>query len=131
MKKSLSWANSLDWFLALLALMTALGVLQTFAIGKHYIIPTILLVVTVLLGNLAWYGLTQTNWAKRINFWCGFLLTAHGFFALFWSKKYREILGDQFELICAAVALVFFVVTWMYAKQNRLFAKALTPIPTL
>ncbi|MEH6712512.1 MAG: hypothetical protein V7733_14940 [Paraglaciecola polaris] len=124
MKKSLSWANSLDWFMALLALVAGLAVLQTFVVGKHYIIPSILLVVTVLLGNLAWYGLSRTNWAKRVNFWCGFLLTAHGLFALFWSKRYREVLGDQFEVICLALTLLFFGLTWMYAKQNRLFVKA-------
>ena len=86
MKKSLTWANSLDWFFALLALLAGLAVLETFVIGKHYIIPTILLVITVLFGNMAWYGLTQSQWAKGVNFWCGFLLTSHGFFALFWSK---------------------------------------------
>lgn len=124
MKKTLSWANSLDWFLALLALLAGLAVLETFVIGKHYIIPTILLVITVLFGNMAWYGLTQSKWAKRVNFWCGFLLTFHGFFALFWSKKYRDVLGDQFELVCGAVTLVFLVLTCMYAKRNGLFIKS-------
>ncbi|QHJ13266.1 hypothetical protein FX988_03527 [Paraglaciecola mesophila] len=123
MKKSLTWANSLDWFLALLALLTGLAVLHTFVLGEHYIIPTILLVVSVILGNLAWYGFAQVNWAKRVNFWCGFLLTSHGVFALFWSKKYREVLGDQFELVCAVITLTFLVLTWMYAKNNKLFAK--------
>ena len=123
MKKSLTWANSLDWFFALLALLAGLAVLETFVIGKHYIISTILLVITVLFGNMAWYGLTQSQWAKRVNFWCGFLLTSHGFFALFWSKKYREILGEQFLLVCGVITLTFLVLTCMYAKRNRLLAK--------
>lgn len=123
MQKKLNWSNSLDWFIATLALLGVLAVLQTFIIGKHYIIPTVILVITVLLGNLAWYGLSQHQWAKRINFWCGFLLTSHGVFALFWSKKYRELLGEQFEWVCILITLSFLLMTVMYARQNNLFSK--------
>lgn len=124
MSKKLSLPTSLDWLIALFALMGALAVLQTFIIGKHYIIPSVILLVTVVLGNLAWYGLHNALWAKRINFWCGFLLTAHCFFALFWSVKYRAVLGDKFELVFVPLTLIMLVVTWLYAKNNKLFVRS-------
>lgn len=118
MKFSITWANTLDWFMALLTALLLIAVLQTFIIGKHYIIPTAILCLTVLIGNLAWYGLKNAAWAKRINFWCGFLLTNHAFFALFWSKKYRELLGGAFEPVCVVVTLVLAIVTFLYFKHN-------------
>jgi hypothetical protein len=122
MQKKLSLHNSYDWLMALFALLGLLAVLQTFIIGKHYIIPTGLLVIAVLLGNLAWFGLHKAKWANLINFWCGFLLSAHCFFALFWSVKYRAILGEQFELVLVPLTLFLSALTWLYAKNNKLFA---------
>jgi hypothetical protein len=123
MQKRLSFSTSLDWFMALLTLLACLAVLQTFIIGKHYIIPSVILVLAVLLGNLAWFALHQAKWAKLISFWCGFLLTAHCFFGLFWSVKYRAVLGDQFELVFVPLTILMFVLTWLYAKNNKLFIK--------
>lgn len=123
MNRQLNFSTTLDWFIALLATLAALAVLQTFVIGKHYIIPTMLLVVAVLLGNLGWYGLQNARWAKLINFWCGFLLSAHCFFALFWSVKYRTVLGDHFEWVCSVVTLLFTLLTYLYARHNRLFSR--------
>lgn len=123
MQKKLSLHNTLDWLMAVFSLMGALVVLQTFVIGKHYIIPSVLLGVTVLLGNLAWFGLTKAKWAIMVNFWCGFLLSAHCFFALFWSVKYRILLGEQFELVFVPLTLLLVAITWLYAKHNRLFFK--------
>jgi hypothetical protein len=97
------------------------AVLQTFLIGKHYIIPTILLVIVVLFGNLSWYGLQQARWANYVNFWIGFIVTAHLFFAIFWAKTPRAILGDAFEPVAIVLALVMLVLTWCYASKNALF----------
>lgn len=119
-----SLQNSLDWFMALLALLSGLAVLQTFIIGKHYIIPTVLLVLTVIFGNLAWFGLHQQKWAKLINFWGGFLLTAHCFFALFWSVKYRALLGANFEWVVGLITILLFLATWFYRKANKFLVKA-------
>ncbi|MDP5132138.1 MAG: hypothetical protein NWQ54_14735 [Paraglaciecola sp.] len=121
MQKKLALHNSFDWLMALLSCVGAVAVLQTFIIGKHYIIPTVILVLTVLFGNLAWFGLHKRKWANLVNFWIGFLLTAHCFFALFWSVKYRAILGDQFELVFVPLTLVLCGLTWLYANHNRLF----------
>ena len=123
MSKKLTFSTSLDWFMALLALLSSLAVLQTFIIGQHYIIPSVILLMAVIFGNLAWFALHQARWAKLINFWCGFLLTAHCFFALFWSVKYRALLGDKFELVFIPLTFVLFVLTCSYAKNNKLFIK--------
>lgn len=121
MKGWLSLSNSFDLIFALTAAVGALAVLQTFLIGGHYIIPSAILALTVLLGNIAWYGIAGQRWAKLLLFWCGFLFTAHAFFALFFSKRYREILGDAFEPACVVTVLVFAFLTWQYARKNALF----------
>ena len=121
MKGWLSLANSFDLIFVALAAAGALAVLQTFVIGQHYIIPSVILTVTVLVGNLARYGLENRRWAKHILFWCGFLFTAHAFMALFFSKRYREILGDAFEPTCAVVFVLFAFLTWQYARRNGIF----------
>jgi hypothetical protein len=120
MNKRLSWTTSLDWLMGFVALFALIAVLQTFIIGKHYIIPSVLLTLSVLFGNLAWYALNGARWAKLLNFWCGALLTSHCFFALFWSVKYRAILGDYFEAVASVVTLLLFFTTFLYAKHNRL-----------
>lgn len=120
--KNITLEHGLDWLMAILSFLGALAVLQTFIVGKHFIIPTLLLSVTIFIANLAWYGLKGTRWAQVVNFWCGVLLTSHGFFALFWAKKYREILGEWFEPTAIVVILLLFMLTWFYARSNRIFA---------
>ena len=119
--KKLELRHGLDWLIAMFTVLALAAVLQTFIIGKHFIIPTILLVITVLLGNLAWYGFKQVKWAQYLNFWVGFILSCHCFFALFWAKKYREILGAAFEPVAVVVTLLLLALTWFYASKNQLF----------
>lgn len=121
--KKLSFDHGLDYLLALCAFAGFLAVLQTFIIGKHYIIPTILLLPTVLLGNFAWYGLKQAKWAQYVNFWIGFIATSHLFFAVFWAKTPREILGGAFEPVAIALTLVMLLLTIFYARNNLLFRR--------
>ena len=124
MTKYISLKNSFDCLVAFFALAGVLGVLQTFIIGKHFIIPTIILTVTVLVGNIAWYGFQQKIWAKYVLFWFGSLTTAHCFFALFWAKKYRTLLGDAFEPICVVLILLLGFLSYQYARENALFIKS-------
>ncbi|HSG90505.1 MAG TPA: hypothetical protein VLA56_14915 [Pseudomonadales bacterium] len=114
--------NSLDWVAALISVVALLAVLQTFAIGRHYIIPTAILVPTVLFGNLARFGLSGRRWAKEILFWIGVIFTAHTFFALFFAKTPRELLGAAFEPVCALVFVASLFAVVQYARRNRLFA---------
>ncbi len=119
--KKLTLHHGLDWLIAIFAVIAFVAVLQTFIIGKHFIIPTILLIVTVFFGNLSWYGFNQVKWAQYFNFWCGLILTSHCFFALLWAKKYRELLGSAFEPVAVVVTLLLFALTWFYASKNELF----------
>lgn len=121
MKQRLSLQYSFELIFALITLVALLAVLQTFIIGQHYIIPSVILVIGVVTGNLAWHGFQDRLWAKQILFWSGFLFTAHAFFALFWSKRYRELLGDSFEWVCGAVVVLFAFLVYQYATRNRLF----------
>ena len=116
-----SFQHSLEAIAAAIALAGLLGVLQTFLIGKHFLIPTIILSAVLLFGNLAWWGMHGKKWAQYFLFWSTFLLTMHGFFALFWAKKYREILGGAFEPAFIVVVLVLALLCFQYAKRNKLF----------
>ena len=122
MNKRLSLNYSFELIFAVGAAIALLAVLETFIIGRHYIIPSAILAGAVLFGNLAWYGFQDRTWAKYVLFWINFLLTCHALFALFWSKRYREILGDSFEVVCAAFIVIFGFLLVTYVRRNRLFA---------
>jgi len=123
MRGKATLAYSFDWLFAVICVAALAGVLQTFLIGRHFIIPTGILAVAVLTGNIAWHGLQDRIWAKQLLFWCAFLATCHLFFALFWAKRYRELLGDAFEPVFGVLTLLFVVLTWQYARRNRLFGR--------
>lgn len=122
MGSRLSLDYAFEWLFAAGAALAGVAVLQTFVIGRHFIIPTAILTLAVLLGNVAWYGFQDRRWAKMVLFWSGVLATAHFFFALFWAKKYRELLGGAFEPACVVVVLVLGFLSWQYARRNRLFS---------
>ena len=117
----LSLRYSMEFVAAILTGVALLGVLQTFVIGRHFIIPTMILTIAVVLGNLARYGYLDHAWAKHMLFWFGFIFAMHAFFALFWAQTLRAILGDAFEFVCAAVAIIMAFLTWQYARRNALF----------
>ena len=123
MSRLVSLKYTFDHLAMLVAAGSAAGVLQAFFIGKHYIIPTGILCMTVLFGNLAWYGYKDHAWAKYVLFWAGVILNFHVFFALFWSKMYRAILGGAFEYVFAPLTVILVFLVWQYAKQNELFGK--------
>jgi len=106
-----------------ISIVAVLAVLETFLIGRHYIIPSAILVVAVLFGNLAWWGFQNKVWAKYLLFWSGLLFTCHAFFALFFSVKYRELLGGYFEVTCTTVVVIFAFITIVYGRKNRLFRR--------
>ena len=121
MKRLFSLKYTFDHLAALVAAGAVIGVVQTFVIGKHYLIPTAILVLAVLFGNLARYGYRDQAWAKVVLYWIGVILNFHVFFALFWSVKYRAILGEAFEYVFAPLTLVLAYLLWQYARRNELF----------
>ena len=120
MNRKLALQHSFDLIAATIAVVALLGVLQTFVIGKHFIIPTMMLFFCVLFGNLARYGFQGRVWAKQILFWIFFIFTCHAFFALFWAKKYREIFGDSFEYVFGVIVLVFAFLLVKYVQKNNI-----------
>ena len=120
MARLVSFKYTFDHLAAIAAIGAAVAVLQTFLIGKHYLIPTMILVLAVLFGNLARFGYRDRAWAKHILFWIGVILNFHVFFALFWSVKYRTILGDAFEYVFAPLTVLLVFLLWQYAKTNEL-----------
>ncbi len=66
MKKLFSAENSLEAISALFAVAAGLGVLQTFIIGKHFVIPTMVLLLAIFFGNLARFGVQGQRWAKHM-----------------------------------------------------------------
>lgn len=124
MNNKFSLQHSFDLIAAVLAVVALLGVLQTFVIGKHFIIPTMALFFCVLFGNLARYGFQGRVWAKQILFWMFFVFTWHAFFALFWAKKYREIFGDSFEYVFGGIVLAFAFLLFRYAQKNHILRVA-------
>jgi len=54
-------------------------------------------------------------------FWGAFLLMMHGLFALFWAKKYREILGGAFEPTFVVLVVVLALLCYQYFTRNKLF----------
>ena len=121
MKKLFSLEHSLELVAAIVAVAALLGVLQTFIIGKHFIIPTMILTLAVLFGNLAKFGLRGHRWAQHVLFWIFFIATCHAFFALFWAKTPREILGDAFLYVYGTAFFILAVLCWQYGKKNELF----------
>lgn len=124
MKKLFSLENSLDALAALLAFAALLGVLQSFIIGKHFVIPTMFLLLTILFGNLARFGVRGHHWAKHVLFWMFALLAFHTFFALFWAGTARpgQFLGDAFYPVYGGLCLLFTILCFTYARSNRIFA---------
>jgi len=89
MSEKLSLRNSLDIVAALIAALAFIGVLQSFLIGKHFIIPTMILFFGILFGNLARYGFRGYAWAKHILFWI-FTILPRKLFSHCFGRKIPE-----------------------------------------
>jgi hypothetical protein len=121
MNKMLSLEHSLDSAAVIVAFLALLGVLQTFIVGQHFVIPTLILILAVIFANLAAFGLRGERWAKHILFWIFSVAACHAFFALFWAKTPREMLGDAFLYVYGAAFVILALLSWQYAKKNKLF----------
>ena len=120
LKNLFSLKHSLDLLAVIVAIAALLGVLQSFIIGKHFVIPTMVLVLAVFFGNLARSSMRGERWAKHVLFWIFFIATCHAFFALFWAVTPREILGEAFLFVYGAAFVILGFLTWQYAKKNKI-----------
>ncbi len=119
-KRWLSLDGGLEGVLALLALLGVLAVLQTFVLGQHFVIPTVLLMPTAFVAVLAVRGAAGQRWAQGVVLWLGVFAVAHLFFALFWAKTPRALLGEAFLPIYGALLVIFALLTRAYGKRNGL-----------
>ena len=119
-KRWLSLSGGLEGVLALLALLGALAVLHTFVLGQHFVIPTALLVPTAFAAVLAVRGAAGQRWAQGIVLWLGVFAVAHLFFALFWAKTPRALLGEAFLPVYGALLVLFAALTRAYGTRNGL-----------
>jgi glucan phosphoethanolaminetransferase (alkaline phosphatase superfamily) len=120
MKKLFSLKHSLDLLAVIAAIAALLGVIQTFIIGKHFVIPTMVLVLVVVFGNLAGSSMRGERWAKHVLFWIFFIAACHAFFALFWAQTPREMLGDAFLFVYGGAFIILGFLSWQYALKNNI-----------
>ena len=122
MKKLFSLEHSLELLASIIAIAALIGVFQTFIIGKHFVIPTMVLFLAVFFGNLARSGMRGERWAQHILFWIFFLATCHTFFALFWAAEARpgQALGSAFYPVYGSFFVVVGFLSWQYASKNQL-----------
>jgi hypothetical protein len=113
--------NSLEWLNAGITCLLLAGVIYTFVVGRHFIIPTIILSFAVLFANLSFYAFKGRLWAKLLTFWLYLLLSCHLFFALFWAQKYRQVLQQAFEPACIIALLLLVFLLVKYQRSNHLF----------
>lgn len=120
MSKLFSLKNSLDTVALLIASVALVQVFYQFIIGKHFIIPTAILFICILFGNLARYGIGGALWAKRMLFWFGFLVSCYLFFALFHAQTFPRVMGSAFLPVFITLFVVFAALTALYKKANNL-----------
>ena len=120
MKNAFSLKNTWDLIAVLVAVAAFTVAMYQFAIEEHYIIPTSILLWTVLFGNLARYGLRGERWAKHILFWFGFLMSCMAFMGIFFAQRPKEILGAAFLPVWIAMFLLVAYLTWQYKHKNSL-----------
>lgn len=122
MKKLFSLDNSLEALAALITAGAALAVLWNFIIGKHFVIPTMILLLVFYFGNLARAGLNGQAWAKHLLLWTFLLMVCHTFFALFWAGEARPgaAFGAAFYPVYGGFTVI---VGWLcvnYARRHSL-----------
>lgn len=123
MKRLFSLGYSLEGLAALVSVIAGVGVLQTFILGKHFVIPTLMLLLVMLFGNLARFGLKDQRWAKHLLFWLFLLAVFHALFALVWAREARpgQLLGEAFYPLYGAFAVGVGTLCLLYARRNALF----------
>jgi hypothetical protein len=125
MKKLFSLGYSLECLAALVSLVAGVGVLHTFVLGKHFVIPTLILMLAMLFGNLARFGLKDQRWAKHMLFWIFLLAVFHALFAIVWARDARpgQLFGEAFYPLYGGFALGVGTLCFLYARRNVLFGR--------
>ena len=120
MTSTFSLKNTWDLAAAVLAVVTFVAAMYQFVIGQHYMIPTMILLWTVLFGNLARFGLRGDRWAKHVLFWFGFLMSCMAFMGIIFAQRPKELLGTFFLPIWVVIFILVAFLTWQYREKNEL-----------
>ena len=122
MKKLFSLDNSLEALAALIALAGSVLVVWNFVIGKHFVIPTMFLLLVFYFGNLARAGVNGERWAKHLLLWTFLLAVFHSFFALFWAAEARPgaLFGAAFYPMYGGFCVIVGWLCFNYAKRHSL-----------
>ncbi len=122
MKKLFSLDNSLEALSALIAMGAGLAVVYNFVIGKHFVIPTMILILVFYFGNLARAGANGERLAKHLLFWTFLLSVFHTFFALFWAGEARPgaLFGAAFYPFYGGWTVIVGYLCINYAKRHSL-----------
>lgn len=125
MKNLFRLDNALEALAVLVSLAALAGVLQSFVVGRHFVIPTLFLVLAVLFGNLVRFGVRGHRWAKHFLFWTFLVLACHAFFALFWAAEARPglLFGAAFYPLYGGFFIVVGALCALYAGRNSLFSR--------
>ena len=122
MKKLFSLDHSLEALASLIAFVAGLLVIYNFYPGKHFVIPTMILLLVFYFGNLARAGLNGERWAKHLLFWTFLLAVFHTFFALFWAGDARpgKFFGAAFYPLYGGWTVIVGYLCSNYAKRHSL-----------
>ena len=125
MKRLFSPGYSLEGLAALVSVVACVGVLHTFVVGKHFVIPTLILLLAMLFGNLARFGLKDQRWAKHMLLWVFLLSVFHALFAVVWAHDARpgQLLGEAFYPVYGGYVLVVGTLCFLYARRNDLLGR--------
>ncbi len=110
---------SLEYICFVLAIVHLLLVPFSFLQG-HYIIPTIMIISTLLFYQLARAGLLDVLWVKKLLSYAFLVLCCHLFFALFHAKAPRELLQFWFSPVYASLLLLLSLLLFKYIRANKI-----------
>lgn len=124
MRKLFSLDNSLEALAAMISGFAFLAVLWNFIIGKHFVIPTMILLLVFYFGNLARAGVHGQRWAKHLLFWTFLLSVCHTFIALFWAGEARPgaLFGTWFYPVYGGFTVIVGYLCLNYAKRHWLLS---------
>ncbi len=120
LKKYWPEAHAFIVFLGVLALTFHQSVLSE---PRHFIIPTRILAIGVVIANVIYYSLKGHKWAKICLFWTGCLAEFLGFLSLFNSPTLaKTYYGSIWAGIIVAVLIpIFGYLLYSYQKSHELF----------
>ncbi len=101
-----------------------MAVIWNATIGKHFVIPTMILLLVFYFGNLARAGVNGQRWAKHLLFWTFLLAVCHTFFALFWAGEAwpGAAFGAAFYPAYGGFTVIVGYLCLNYAKRHGLLS---------